>query len=100
MFFRNRSMTTPWNIFNSTTGFMEARNSSGAWAGSDVGWTEGDEWIYTFDVIQDIPGLVEHKGGNSSFVTFLNEHFDGGILYVLNGVLCSLLIVSHCYRPQ
>jgi len=74
-------MTTtpyPWLIFNATTGFMEARNSSGAWAGSAAGWTEGDEWIYTFDVVQDVPGLIQHKGGNSSFVTFLDEYFNGG----------------------
>ncbi|EGO27344.1 glycoside hydrolase family 92 protein [Serpula lacrymans var. lacrymans S7.9] len=77
-FFRNRSMTNPWLIFNATSGFMEARNSSGAWAGSAAGWTEGDEWVYTFDVIQDVPGLIQHKGGNNSFVTFLDEYFDGG----------------------
>ena len=57
---------------------MEARNASGAWAGPDEGWTEGDMWAYTFDVVHDVPGLVEAKGGNASFVAFLDEHFDGG----------------------
>ncbi|KAH7888253.1 glycoside hydrolase family 92 protein [Phlebopus sp. FC_14] len=77
-FFRNRSMTNPFTIFNSATGFMEARNASGAWAGPNQGWTEGDEWAYTFDVVHDIPGLIERKDGNVSFVRFLDEHFDGG----------------------
>jgi len=77
-FFRNRSLTSPFTIFNVQTGFMEARNASGAWAGPDVGWTEGDDWAYTFDVVHDIPGLIERRGGNASFVAFLDEHFDGG----------------------
>ena len=78
VFFRERAMKNPFTIFNPATGFMEARNASGAWAGPDNGWTEGDKWAYTFDVVQDIPGLIERKGGNKSFVEFLDEHFDGG----------------------
>lgn len=77
-FFLNRSLTNPFTIFNTATGFMEARNSSGEWAGQQVGWTEGDMWAYTFDVVQDIPGLIQRRGGNKSFVEFLDEHFDGG----------------------
>ncbi|PCH41790.1 glycoside hydrolase family 92 protein [Wolfiporia cocos MD-104 SS10] len=77
-FFRQRADSAPFTIFNEDTGFMEARDATGAWAGQDQGWTEGDMWAYTFDVIQDIPGLVERKGGNASFVEFLDEHFDGG----------------------
>jgi len=44
-------------IFNNDTGFMEARLSNGSWAGEDAGWTEGDKWAYTFDVMHDVPGL-------------------------------------------
>jgi putative alpha-1,2-mannosidase len=36
---------------------MEARVSNGSWAGEGAGWTEGDMWAYTFDVLHDIPGL-------------------------------------------
>lgn len=57
---------------------MEARNLSGAWAGGSEGWTEGDMWAYTFDVVHDVPGLVQRRSGNASFVEFLDEHFDGG----------------------
>ncbi|KAG1836241.1 glycoside hydrolase family 92 protein [Suillus subalutaceus] len=78
LFFRQRSLQNPFTIFNSLTGFMEARNASGAWAGPDNGWTEGDKWAYTFDVVHDTPGLIAHKGGNATFVKFLDEHFDGG----------------------
>ncbi|EJD03735.1 glycoside hydrolase family 92 protein [Fomitiporia mediterranea MF3/22] len=77
-FFGARSHSAYKSIFNNGTGFMEARNASGAWAGEDQGWTEGDMWAYTFDVPQDIPGLVALKGGNASFVNFLDQHFDGG----------------------
>jgi putative alpha-1,2-mannosidase len=77
-FFLNRSLIAPFTIFNPSSGFMEARNSDGSWAGEDNGWTEGDKWAYTFDVVHDVQGLVERKGGNESFVKFLDEHFNGG----------------------
>ena len=57
---------------------MEARNVSGEWAGEDAGWTEGDMWAYTFDVVHDVNALIELRGGNKSFVEFLDQHFDGG----------------------
>ncbi|TCD66218.1 hypothetical protein EIP91_001665, partial [Steccherinum ochraceum] len=77
-FFLNRSRTTTFSIFNQDTGFMEARNANGSWAGQDAGWTEGDMWAYTFDVVHDFEELVKKRGGNASFVKFLDEHFDGG----------------------
>ena len=87
-FFRNRSLATPFSIFNVDTGFMEARNRNGSWAGQDAGWTEGDMWAYTFDVVHDVPGLIQKKGGNASFVEFLDEHFDGGHNDHTNEVRC------------
>ena len=57
---------------------MEARNADGSWAGEDQGWTEGDKWAYTFNVVQDIPSLIERKGGKEDFVRCLDEHFEGG----------------------
>ncbi|TDL14546.1 glycoside hydrolase family 92 protein [Rickenella mellea] len=76
-FFLERSKSNR-KIFNQKTGFMEARNADGSWAGQTRGWTEGDMWAYTFDVVQDIEGLIELKGGNVSFVKFLDDHFRGG----------------------
>ncbi|KAH9029473.1 glycosyl hydrolase family 92-domain-containing protein [Lactarius hengduanensis] len=77
-FFRNRSTFSPGTIFNGITGFMEARNASGAWAGPDNGWTEGDKWAYSFDVVHAVQELIALRGGKASFVRSLDEHFDGG----------------------
>ncbi|KAG6832064.1 hypothetical protein H0H92_005486 [Tricholoma furcatifolium] len=77
-FLFDRSMRAPFTIYNTDTGFMEARNADGSWAGPDNGWTEGDKWAYSFDVVHAIPELIEKRGGNKSFVKSLDEHFDGG----------------------
>ncbi|KAF5371481.1 hypothetical protein D9615_009625 [Tricholomella constricta] len=77
-FLLERSLRAPFTLFNSGTGFMEARNADGSWAGPDNGWTEGDKWAYSFDVVHDIPALIEKGGGNESFVRSLDEHFNGG----------------------
>ncbi|KAL0948857.1 hypothetical protein HGRIS_008977 [Hohenbuehelia grisea] len=76
--FHERSVSSALSIFNDETGFMEARNADGSWAGEDEGWTEGDKWAYSFDVVHDIAGLVQRRGGNASFVRSLDAHFDGG----------------------
>ncbi|KAI0762350.1 glycosyl hydrolase family 92-domain-containing protein [Fomes fomentarius] len=77
-FFRARALSAPFSIFNDDTGFMEAKTANGSWAGPTVGWTEGDMWAYTFDVLHDFGTLIERKGGNASFAAFLDEHFNGG----------------------
>ncbi|KAJ8518529.1 hypothetical protein ONZ45_g4439 [Pleurotus djamor] len=77
-FYLRRGLDNPFKLFNQETGFMETRNADGSLAGPDAGWTEGDKWIYTFDVVQNVPGLARRKGGNASLVKFLDEHFDGG----------------------
>ncbi|KAI0637472.1 glycoside hydrolase family 92 protein [Trametes polyzona] len=76
--FRARALSAPFTIFNNATGFMEARNANGTWAGQNAGWTEGDMWAYTFDVVHDVGALVARRGGPAAFVEFLDEHFDGG----------------------
>ena len=82
-FFRNRSMLAHSALFNNATGFMEARNASGAWAGADNGWTEGDKWAYSFDVVHAIDELIALRGGKAKFVHSLDEHFYGGELLLL-----------------
>nr|KIR88126.1 alpha-1,2-mannosidase [Cryptococcus tetragattii IND107] len=74
---RNRSLSYK-NMWNAETGFMESRNSDGSWAGEDEGWTEGDHWAYSLDVMHDVPGLIELMGGNQTFIDFMNRHFDEG----------------------
>ncbi|PSS18930.1 hypothetical protein PHLCEN_2v3146 [Hermanssonia centrifuga] len=78
VYFRTRALSTPFTIFNNGTMFMEARNADGSWAGQDAGWTEGDMWAYTFDVVHDVEALIDRRGGNLKFVQFLDEHFHGG----------------------
>jgi predicted alpha-1,2-mannosidase len=65
------------NIFNHSTGFMQARNSDGSWADPAHGWTEGNTWVYTFAVMQDIPGLLQLMGGRDAYNRTLDAHFAG-----------------------
>ena len=65
-------------LFNSNTTFMEAKNANGTWAGSLQGWTEGDDWVYTFDVMHDVPGLAALFGGRANLKAKLDAHFEGG----------------------
>ena len=73
-----RSMTNYRNVYNANSGFMEAKNDNGTWAGSDQGWTEGDDWIYTFDVMHDPLGLAELLGGREKMKSKLDKYFEGG----------------------
>jgi len=65
------------NLFNPTRGFMQARNSDGNWASPADGWTEGDEWVYLFAPLHDIPGVMKLLGGPAAFNAKLDEHFSG-----------------------
>ena len=76
-FFLNRSLNYE-HLFNKTTGFMQAKNSDGSWAKPDEGWTEGNTWVYTWAVMQDIPGLIHLMGGRGKYNAELDEHFNGG----------------------
>ena len=94
-FLLRRAMLAPFSIWNPETKFMEARNANGSFAGQTAGWTEGsapsfcflfglerrftgDMWAYSFDVVHNIPRLIQERGGNASFVQSLDDHFDGG----------------------
>jgi predicted alpha-1,2-mannosidase len=65
------------NLFNPARGFMQARNSDGSWASPAAGWTEGDQWVYLFSPLHDIPGVITLLGGKDAFVAKLDEHFAG-----------------------
>ncbi|KAF2165054.1 glycoside hydrolase family 92 protein [Zasmidium cellare ATCC 36951] len=73
----NRSMNYD-KIYNHDTGFMEAKNDNGTWAGSEQGWAEGDDWIYTFNVMHDPLGLANLMGGKDKMKAKLDEYFQGG----------------------
>ena len=76
-FFVNRSHNYR-NIYNSARGFMQAKHADGSWARPEEGWTEGDQWVYTYSVLHDIPGLMALMGGPDKFNARLDEHFEGG----------------------
>jgi predicted alpha-1,2-mannosidase len=76
-FFMNRSLNYKL-LFNTKTGFMQARNSDGSWADPGAGWTEGDKWVYTWSVMHDLPGLMQLMGGADVYNRKLDEHFAGG----------------------
>ena len=75
-FFLQRSLNYK-HLFNPQTGFMQARNSDGSWASPAAGWTEGGPWVYTWDVLHDIPGLIQLMGGNDKFNARLDAYFEG-----------------------
>ena len=76
-FFVNRAHNYR-NIYNSARGFMQAKHADGSWARPKEGWTEGDQWVYTYSVLHDIPGLMALMGGPDKFNARLDEHFQGG----------------------
>ena len=65
-------------LFNPATGFMQARNLDGSWAAPGEGWTEGDQWVYLFAALHDIPGTIALLGGDAAFNARLDAHFAGG----------------------
>jgi predicted alpha-1,2-mannosidase len=64
-------------LFNPARGFMQPRNSDGSWASPDTGWTEGDQWVYLFAPLHDIPGVIALLGGRDAFNAKLDAHFGG-----------------------
>jgi predicted alpha-1,2-mannosidase len=75
-YFLERSLNYK-NLFNPRIGFMQARNADGSWASPAAGWTEGGPWVYTWDVLHDIPGLIQLMGGREKFDARLDAYFDG-----------------------
>lgn len=75
-FFLKRSQNYK-HLFNADTGFMQAKNYDGSWASSKAGWTEGNAWVYTWDVLHDIPGLIQLMGGPEKYNTQLDAYFNG-----------------------
>ncbi|KAJ6447173.1 alpha-1,2-mannosidase [Purpureocillium lavendulum] len=67
------------HLWNNATEFMQSRNANGSFAKDSWGWTEGDNWVYTFDVMHDPWGLARlFLGGKTGMKRKLDEHFAGG----------------------
>ena len=70
------------NVFNSETGFAQARYEDGSWktpadllSTSNEGFIEGNSWNYSFYVPHDVNGLIKIMGGDKVFVNRLDELF-------------------------
>ncbi|KAJ5085046.1 hypothetical protein N7532_009817 [Penicillium argentinense] len=66
------------HIWNNETQFMQARNANGTWANNTWGWTEGDDWVYTFDVMHDVQGLTELFGAPEVMAKKMDSYFQDG----------------------
>ncbi|MFF2506562.1 GH92 family glycosyl hydrolase [Streptomyces sp. NPDC058067] len=65
-------------LYDPATGFMRPRNLDGSWGDETYAWTEGDKWVYTLDVLHDVPGLIDLMGGRKKFASWLDSYFAGG----------------------
>jgi predicted alpha-1,2-mannosidase len=70
------------NIFDPKTGFMRGKSEDGQWLEpfrpdeeiwSD--YTESDAWQATFNVMQDVQGLIQLYGGDDAFIAKLDALF-------------------------
>jgi predicted alpha-1,2-mannosidase len=66
------------NVFNTRTGYVQARLSDGRWlpdfsAATLSGFVEGTSAQYTPMVPFDIQGLIDARGGDAAWVSYLNS---------------------------
>src|SRR5690606_29193457 len=66
------------NLFDPETGFMRPKRNGGflsPFAPNEVtfNYTEGNAWVYTFFVPQDVSGLMTLMGGRENFAAKLDE---------------------------
>jgi predicted alpha-1,2-mannosidase len=73
------------NVFDASVGWMRPRNLDGSWyadftpicKGSNCrGFVESNSAIYTYHVMQDLPGLIAALGGREKFIEKLNHQFE------------------------
>lgn len=75
------------NVYNPETGFMSPKKANGEWVsnfdpqlsggiGSRMYFAENNSWIWTFNVMHDINGLIGLMGGNEPFVQRLDRLFN------------------------
>lgn len=74
-------------VYNEKTGFMSPRMANGKWIepfdpqlsggiGSRAYFAENDAWIWNFNVMHDISGLIGMMGGKERFTERLDELFN------------------------
>ncbi|MEI7830828.1 MAG: GH92 family glycosyl hydrolase [Prolixibacteraceae bacterium] len=70
------------NVFDAASGFVRPKDSKGAWMlpfnpAESIGFQEGNAWIYTWYVPQDVFGLIEAMGGETRFDLKLDSLYNG-----------------------
>ena len=70
------------NVFDTVTGFVRPKDAKGNWMlpfdpAESVGFQEGNAWIYTWYVPQDVYGLIGAMGGDSKFDSKLDSLYHG-----------------------
>lgn len=70
------------NIFDPVTGFMRGKTEDGKWRepfqpdnANTADYTESDAWQATFNVMQDVSGLIGLYGGDEQFIAKLDALF-------------------------
>lgn len=70
------------NIFDPMTGFMRGKTEDGKWREPfrpdeefSEDYTESDAWQATFNVMQDVQGLIDLYGGDEQFIAKLDALF-------------------------
>jgi len=69
------------NVFDSSIGFERPKDSKGNWMlpfnpKESIGFQEGNAWIYTWYVPQDVLGLIQAMGGADQFALKLDSLYN------------------------
>ena len=69
------------NVFDPKSGFARPKDSKGNWMlpfnpKESIGFQEGNAWIYTWYVPQDVPGLIAAMGGPDRFAQKLDTLYN------------------------
>jgi predicted alpha-1,2-mannosidase len=69
------------NLFDPALGFVRAKNAKGEWMEpfnprESIGFQEGNAWIYTWYVPQDLKGLIRAMGGTDRFTRKLDTLYN------------------------
>ncbi len=70
------------NVFDSVSNFVRPKDSKGNWMlpftpQESIGFQEGNAWIYTWFVPQDVYGLIHAMGGEDNFDRKLDSLYNG-----------------------
>lgn len=96
---RSKNWRRVWNKAASSdgfSGFIMPRQPDGAfqaidpklgWDGktyNNVGFYEGTAWIYSYDMLHDIPGMIKAMGGKAKFTRRLQHALSTGLIDITN----------------